>query len=121
MDNLTQFYQKTDSLKKLEKFFPHFSLAVSPSEIAFLYDWLDVPGDEYEINADPFGFLLRDIETGAVALFSGDDDDTVTCHGIFAEPQGAFDLACDYCSSELHMTEFAAIATPALSTESVDN
>lgn len=121
MDNLTQFYQKTDSLKKLEKFFPHFSLAVSPSEIAFLYDWLDMPGDESEINADPFGFLLRDIETGAVVLFSGDDDDTVICHGVFSEPQGAFDLACDYCASELHMTEFMAIATPALSTESVDN
>jgi hypothetical protein len=121
MDNLTQFYGKTDSLKKLEKFFPKFTLAVSPSEIAFLYDWPDVPGDENEINADPFGFLLRDTETGAVVLFSAGDNDTVICHGVFAEPQGAFDLACDYSASELHITEFAAIAKPVLSTDSVDN
>lgn len=121
MNPLVTHYEKTEALKQLEKFFPHFSLAVSPSEIAFLYDWLDVPGDESEINADPFGFLLRDTETGAVVLFSSGDDDIVICHGVFAEPQGAFDLACDYSASELHITEFAAIATPVLSTDPVDN
>lgn len=121
MNALVTHYEKTEVLKQLEKFFPKFSLAVSPSEIAFLYDWLDVPGDENEINADPFGFLLRDIETGAVVLFSDGDNDTVICHGVFAEQQGAYDLACDYCGSELHITEFAAIAVPALSTDSVDN
>ncbi|WP_348731906.1 hypothetical protein [Rheinheimera texasensis] len=121
MNALVTHYEKTEALKQLEKFFPHFSLAVSPSEIAFLYDCLDVPGDESDIISDPFGFLLRDLETGAVVLFSGGDNDSVICHGVFAEPQGAFDLACDYIGAELHITEFAAISIPALSTESVDN
>lgn len=121
MNSLVTHYEKTEVLKQLEKFFPHFSLAVSPSEISFLYDYLDVPGDENEINTHPVGFILRDLETGVAVLFSGRDDDTVICHGVFAEPQGAFDLACDHFCSELIITEFSAIATPALSTESVDN
>lgn len=121
MTNLIQYYQKTEALKQLEKYFPNFSVAVSPSEIAFLYDWLDAPDGDDSVMADPCGFLLRDTVTGAVVLFSDPEDGTVLCHGIFSEPQGAYDAACDYLSSELHITEFSAVSIPQLSTETVDN
>lgn len=121
MTSLVTHYEKTEALKQLEKFFPHFSLAVSPSEIAFLYDWMDAYGNESEPGDELFGFLLRDIETGAVVLFSAGDDESVICHGVFSEPQGAFDLACDFSCTELHITEFSAITGPELSTDPVDN
>lgn len=102
-------FAKTDACKILEEHFPSFKCAISFTEVAFLYEQSESDCGGDDVEEEPIGFILRQIDVDHCVLFFREYDDVVF-YGFFDDCSDAHDYGCDRLIMELYLSDFDDLA-----------